>query len=182
MWIISQGYSWIRLWWFSNSFHAAVSSRLPASPVRCRTCCFPNLIMRKSRSETGDLPKVTNNVCLGWGWRLFFISLLKSEPSWEPPSPGFLFHEQSDHRSAGFRAGPQGPMTSPRLEQQVFQFLSFWSIRSSSTALSTMQSPPSRPVQGETRAPDRMHINFVCKRSLVALMLFFFPLFTVIWK
>lgn len=75
--------------------------------------------------------------------------------------------------------GPQGPMTSPRLEQQVFQFLSFWSIRSSSTALYTMQSPPNRPVQGETRAPDRMHINFVCKCSLVALMLFFF---TVIWK
>lgn len=178
MWIISQSYGWIRLWWFSNSFHAAVSSCFPASPVRRRTCCFPNLIMRKLRSETGDLPKVTNNICLGWGWGLFFISLLKSNQSWEPPSPGFLFREQSGHRPAGFRAGPQGPVTSARLGQQVFWFLSFWSIRPSSTALWTTQSPPSRPVQGETRAPDGVHTSYICTRGLVGLMGVFFSFYS----
>lgn len=113
----------------------------------------------------------------GVGLGIIFISLLKSEQSWEPPSPGFLFREQSGHRPAGFWAGPQGPMTSTRLEQQVFRFLSFWSIRPSSTVLCTMHSPPCRPVQGETRAPDGMHISHSCKRSLVGLMGFISPHF-----
>lgn len=90
---------------------------LPCQPCLGADMLFSNLIMRKPRSETGDLPKVTN-VCLGWGC-IIFISL-KNQSRVENHH---LLVSCSEHQpqTHGFWAGPQGPMTSnSRLEQQVF--------------------------------------------------------------